>query len=302
MRRFRTDSTVMSTRFAEAKCDSEVDDLKRNAIPSATRASTNWGISVWNEWSRARAVKEAEGSGDIQNLSTPLLEMKEADLAHWLTKFILEVRKTSGEEYPPKSLYALVRCFKRHFEQNRRYDVNPLDTTNVFFGDFRAVLDGEMKRLHATGLGSKVKQAEPITPDEETKLWVSGQLGLSIGRALLNTFYFYNCKVFGLRSFDEHRNLKCSQFIKKVDADQHVYMVYTDYGNKSNRGGLKTMKVDAKCIKQYENSENPDRCVVNIFEFYFSRIPSREGQFYFRPQPNSSENLPIVLKIYQSWS
>ena len=38
------------------------------------------------------------------------------DFAYWLGKFILEVRKRDGHEYPPKSLYALVCCFKRHFE------------------------------------------------------------------------------------------------------------------------------------------------------------------------------------------
>ena len=29
--------------------------------------------------------------------------------------------------------------------------------------------------------------------------------------ALLDTVYFYNCKVLGLRNNDEHRNLKCAQ-------------------------------------------------------------------------------------------
>ena len=52
------------------------------------------------------------------------------------------------------------------------------------------------------------------------------------------------------------------------------------------------MKVDPKSIKQYENVDDPDHCVVNIFEFYFSRIPQRDGQFYYRPLPNAADGLP----------
>ena len=43
------------------------------------------------------------------------------------------------------------------------------------------------------------------------------QFGTHFSQALLNTVYYYNSKVFGLRSFDEHRNLRCTQFNKKVD-------------------------------------------------------------------------------------
>ena len=59
-----------------------------------------------------------------------------------------------------------------------------------------------------------------------------------------------NCKVFVLRSYDEHRNLKREQFTKKVDEKSRVYMQYTDYGNKGNKGGLKHIKVDPKVVQQ----------------------------------------------------
>ena len=73
--------------------------------------------------------------------------------------------------------------------------------------------------------------------------------------SLLNMVYYYNCKVFGLRSNDEHRNLLCAQYEKKVDENGDVYLQYTDFGSKTNRGGLKHMKVDNKVIRQYENPD-----------------------------------------------
>ena len=122
-----------------------------------------------------------------------------------------------------------------------------------------------MKWLHGKGLGTSSKQAEPITPDEECLLWTSGQLGTKSAKSLLNTVQLYNCKVFGMRSQDEHRDLKCAQFEKKVDEKQRVYLEYTDYGSKTNCGGLKHMKVQNKIARQYENQIDPDQCVVNIF-------------------------------------
>ena len=66
------------------------------------------------------------------------------------------------------------------------------------------------------GLHTKKKQAEPITADEEAMLWAAGQMGCGRAQALLNTVYFYKCKVFGLRSYDEHHSLQCKQFEKDL--------------------------------------------------------------------------------------
>ena len=57
----------------------------------------------------------------------PLLEMHVSDHSYWMCKFVLEVRKKDGKEYPPKSLYALVCCLKCFFEQHGVHDINPLE-------------------------------------------------------------------------------------------------------------------------------------------------------------------------------
>ncbi len=63
--------------------------------------------------------------------NVPILEMSLPDLSYWMGKFILEVRKKEGKEYPPKSLYAIVCCFKRFFEQRGVHSINPLSTTGT---------------------------------------------------------------------------------------------------------------------------------------------------------------------------
>ena len=274
---------MASARFAAPVSDTTENEFRLARIPEKTRQITDWGIRAWNEWAAARGASTSEAVTDHVPVATPLLQMTGDDFAYWLGKFVLEVRKADGGEYPPKSLYALVCCFKRYFEANGVHDINLINSNDPRFGGFRQTLDAEMQRWHASGLGTKKKQAEPISPDEEAILWLSGQLGCHSAEALLNTVYYYNCKVFGLRSYDEHRNLQCKQFEKKLDERGRVYLEYTDCGSKTNRGGLKHMKVENKTVRQYENVDDSQHCIVNIFEFYFSLIPSRDSHFYFRP-------------------
>ena len=78
-------------------------------------------------------------------------------------------------------------CFKRYYEESGIHDINPLDAEDPPFGIFRQTLDAEMQHLQAEGLHTKKKQAEPITADEETMLWATGQMGCGRAQALLNS-------------------------------------------------------------------------------------------------------------------
>lgn len=44
------------------------------------------------------------------------------------------------------------------------------------------------------------------------KNWTQGIFGSHSSQALQYIVFFYNCKLFGLKAFDEHKNLECSQF------------------------------------------------------------------------------------------
>ena len=103
---------------------------------------------MWDDWAAARPAS-SDTDHDHVPVTTPLLDMPVSDLAYWMGKFVLETRKTEGQEYPPKTSYALVCCFKRYYEAKGVRTVNPLDTDDPRFGGFRHSLDAEMQRLHA---------------------------------------------------------------------------------------------------------------------------------------------------------
>ena len=103
----------------------------------------------------------------------------------------------------------------------------------------KASLDGEMKRLQAKGLGINRRQAEVITPEEET-LWRTGQLGDLNPQQLLDTV-IYCCGLFlALRSGREHQQLQRSppqiQLIEQ--AGESAYLKYQEDISKNHPGGL----------------------------------------------------------------
>ena len=90
---------------------------------------------------------------------------------------MLEARKSNGEPYPPDMLHSICAGLLR-FIQEQRPEVN-IFQDSVYNG-FCRVLDGEKKRLRASGLGVKKWQAEPITIEEENLVWEKESLEMAI--------------------------------------------------------------------------------------------------------------------------
>ena len=85
-----------------------------------------------------------------------------------------------------------------------------------------------MKQLRSSGLGVHVKQAKPITAEEENLLWDKGILGDHSPQALVDTMLFLCGLHFALRSGDEHRSLQTSQFKVTSSTDGSPQLEYTE--------------------------------------------------------------------------
>ena len=71
-------------------------------------------------------------------------------------------------EYPPDTLYPICCGIQRYLRWNGKPGIDILSDPE--FAKFKSSLDAKMKRLQASGVGSKKKQAEPLSRDDIEQL------------------------------------------------------------------------------------------------------------------------------------
>ena len=199
----------------------------------------------------------------------------------------MEARHQDGACYPPNSLYGIVTGIQRYLREGGRHEISFLSTSDPTFGRLRQVLDAHMKELTAAGVGSVRKRAEPLSKQQE-QLWDTGVFNLDCAQGLTYLVFFYNCKLFGLRGGDEHRELCCEQFTVSFD-DTGRFIRFVGRASKNVKGGLKQKYVSTKDLKIYARPELGERYIVDIYNHYFGFI-ALTCPFYRKPAGNHPPN------------
>ncbi len=92
--------------------------------------------------------------------------MTRPELQHWLTRFILEVRKKDATVYPPNTLHHIWCGLMRHMRWTGKPYFDLFEDEG--FTDVRTSLNAEMKTLQGQGIGSKTRQAVVLTESEKS--------------------------------------------------------------------------------------------------------------------------------------
>ena len=169
------------------------------------------------------------------------------------------------------------------------------------FIDFKKSLDAEMKQLQFKGLGSKKRQAEPLSQQEEEMLWQKGLLGDKNPKTLLDTMIFCNGLYFVLRSGREHRQLRLRpcQIQLIENKGERPYLQYTEDVSKNRPGGIKGRNIKPKIVLHHANTDNPERCFVRLFKKYIKLCPDSPDEinsFYLQPATNPTMDLWYTRK------
>ena len=92
------------------------------------------------------------------------------------------------------------------------------------------------------------KQAQPITQEQENRLWELGLLGDHNAQVLLNTIVYQVGYFFALRSGNKHRRLRHfpSQIQLHEPPGDRAYLVHCEDISKTNQGGLTSKKKKTK--------------------------------------------------------
>ena len=179
-----TTSSTKKRVFAVPKSEEEIDKAKVSAIPEKTLTDAKYCSSIWNQW--------CEHQFEVYGDRIPPLEQLASSYQEFALHLSNEVRKKTGEEFPPKSLHHIVIGIQRHVRMHINSAIDIFKDPE--FAEFQTCLDPEMKlkRLQRSELGTKTKKAEPLSLEEEETLWQKGLLGKSSPQVLVDTILFMN--------------------------------------------------------------------------------------------------------------
>ncbi len=117
----------------------------RSVLSRTQLLTTRNGQSIYgNSGQKFRESSNVESPGRPPNL------LSFEQLNYWMSKFILEIRRKDGKEYPPNTLYSVSCGVMRHV---RKYCPEINFFVQAQFAGFKKTLDSEMKRLKAGGAG-----------------------------------------------------------------------------------------------------------------------------------------------------
>ena len=257
----------------------EIERLIEEGKSKNTDKNTRWALGTFEAW---RIQRNSTGNENIPDL----LQMSTNDVNSWLARFVVEVRRVDGKEYPAHTLYQICCGISRHL-LNNGFEKHILRNESEEFRYFQRALDAKCKDLTKKGIGMVKKKADAICEADEQELWKKRIFSDDTAENLQYMIYFYNCKLFGLRGRDEHRELRTSQFF--VD-DNSVRFVGRN--NKTFNGGIKDLNFKPKDITHYDD---PNFSISKYYRMYLNLVG--EGSFYKRPLPNIMNSIRYSSQV-----
>ena len=134
------------SRFRLPKSAAEEEVLANEAVQSSTKYKKKWALKIFREWQQQREMKVPilDPGGlfkdyelhKVNPVSCEIEDMDAISLNYWLTKFVMEVAKDSGESYLPRTVYEIVCGLKRHLGDKYGDEaLNPLDAAKKGTGN-----------------------------------------------------------------------------------------------------------------------------------------------------------------------
>ncbi len=170
-----------------------------------TEKKIKWVLRIFCQW---REHNLADPSCDPRICRSDLRfpsKLELSDVAYTLWRFLTEICKMNGSEYPPRTLYQMVLYFQMHFEMHKVY-WKLLQKGDKSLTDLYYTLDNLMKKHTSEGLGCKCSTSVVMVNAEET-MWHEGILGDSTPKQLSDIVLYVLGVNLALRGGEEHKHL-----------------------------------------------------------------------------------------------
>ena len=130
----------------------DLDKLRNKNFSPDTEKKIKWAVKMYHDW---RSFRHENG---FENIACDLDEkdtITYENLVFALVRFLTEVKKVDGSDFPGKTLYEILICLQFHLETIGIYWKLLRDET---FSDVKYTLDNVMKMCTSQGIGIPVRK------------------------------------------------------------------------------------------------------------------------------------------------
>nr|XP_038965958.1 zinc finger MYM-type protein 4 isoform X6 [Rattus norvegicus] len=241
-------------------------------------------------------------------LKEDILSCTFSELSLGLCQFIQEVRRPNGEKYDPDSILYLCLGIQQYLFENGRID-------NIFTEPYSRFMI-ELTKLLKIWEPTILPNGYMFSRIEEEHLWECKQLGAYSPIVLLNTLLFFNTKYFQLKNVTEHLKLSFAHVMRRTRTLKYsTKMTYLRFfppppqkqesePDKLTIGKRKRNEDEEAPVgvEMAENTDNPLRCPVRLYEFYLSKcsesVKQRTDVFYLQPERSCVPNSPMWYSTF----
>ncbi|XP_066125792.1 zinc finger MYM-type protein 4 isoform X4 [Saccopteryx bilineata] len=285
----------------------EQGDLKCGGIEHAS--SSPCSDPLGNAQDQVLSQESSESSCRVRpiKLKEDILSCTFAELSLGLCQFIQEVRRPNGEKYDPDSILYLCLGIQQYLFENGRID-------NIFTEPYSRFMI-ELTKLLKIWEPTILPNGYMFSRIEEEHLWECKQLGAYSPIVLLNTLLFFNTKYFQLKNVTEHLKLSFAHVMRRTRILKYsTKMTYLRFfpplqkpesePDKLTVGKRKRNEDDEVPVgvEMAENTDNPLRCPVRLYEFYLSKcsesVKQRNDVFYLQPERSCVPNSPMWYSTF----
>ncbi|XP_031988079.1 zinc finger MYM-type protein 4 isoform X5 [Corvus moneduloides] len=265
-----------------------------------------YGVNAWKNWVQWKNAQEEQGDLKFSvhpvKLKEDILSCTFAELSFGLCQFIQEVRRPNGEKYDPDSILYLCLGIQQYLFENGRID-------NIFTEPYSRFMI-ELTKLLKIWEPTILPNGYMFSRIEEEHLWECKQLGAYSPIVLLNTLLFFNTKYFQLKNVSEHLKLSFAHVMRRTRTLKYnTKMTYLRFFPPFQKQEVESDKLSVgkrkrsedeevpTAVEMAENTDNPLRCPVRLYEFYLSKcsesVKQRSDVFYLQPERSCVPNSPM---------
>uniref|UniRef100_A0A8D0MPJ5 Zinc finger MYM-type containing 4 n=2 Tax=Sus scrofa TaxID=9823 RepID=A0A8D0MPJ5_PIG len=285
----------------------EQGDLKCGGVEHASSSPCSDPLGSAQDHALSQESSEPGCRVRSIKLKEDILSCTFAELSLGLCQFIQEVRRPNGEKYDPDSILYLCLGIQQYLFENGRID-------NIFTEPYSRFMI-ELTKLLKIWEPTILPNGYMFSRIEEEHLWECKQLGAYSPIVLLNTLLFFNTKYFQLKNVTEHLKLSFAHVMRRTRTLKYsTKMTYLRFfpplqkqesePDKLTLGKRKRNEDDEVPVgvEMAENTDNPLRCPVRLYEFYLSKcsesVKQRNDVFYLQPERSCVPNSPMWYSTF----